>query len=160
MNWWAYVIAFPIAAIASPPVGGGEPVTHAHDDVVDVVVSAAPITVTINPEARVSVARGEIAPSPAICGQAMDWVVRIVNDGFVTAPLLATLVGSVPAGVTLDFSEEPLKGVPEERRVLRMTLTRPGLLDITISFRAKNGNPDLGGRDRVHFLVSCQEVNS
>jgi hypothetical protein len=29
--------------------------------------------------------------------------------------------------------------------------------DVTVAFRAKNDISDLGGRDRVHFLVRCQE---
>jgi hypothetical protein len=28
--------------------------------------------------------------------------------------------------------------------------------DLTIAFKAHNEVPDLGGRDRVHFLMRCQ----
>ena len=65
-------------------------------------------------------------------------------------------MGNTPAGVTLDFHPEPLKGVPEELRNLRITLTKPGLTDLTVAFRVHNEVPDLGGRDRVHFLFRCR----
>lgn len=85
----------------------------------------------------------------------MDLPVRIVNQGFVTARLEAQLVGDAPAGVCLYFQPEPLKGVPEELRHLHVVLTQPGPTDVTISFNANKVIPDLGGRDRVHFLISC-----
>ncbi|MGH8236160.1 MAG: hypothetical protein ACREXP_03955 [Steroidobacteraceae bacterium] len=74
--------------------------------------SDAPIQITINPEARVSVARGGALPPAVACWDAMELAVRIVNHGFVTASLQASLVGSVPNGVALEFSAEPLKGTP------------------------------------------------
>jgi hypothetical protein len=114
-----------------------------------------PINITINPEARVSVVLAGVLPPPAPCGTATDLPVKIVNQGFVTAPLEAELVGDAPADVTLDFHPDPLKGVPDELRTLHITLTKPGPTDLTIAFRAHNEIPDLGGRDRVHFLIHC-----
>jgi hypothetical protein len=120
--------------------------------------SDAPIKITINPEARVSVALAGELPPPARCGIATDLPVKIVNQGFVTAQLEAELVGNAPAGVTLDFHPAPLKGLPEELRALRIVLSQPGPMDLTIAFKAHNEIPDLGGRDRVHFLMSCVPV--
>ena len=117
-----------------------------------------PIKITINPEARVSVVLAGALPSPAPCGKAADWPVKIVNQGFVTSQLEAEIVGDVPPGVTFDFHPAPLKGVPEELRVLHLTLTKPGVIDVTLAFRAQNEIPDLGGRDRVHFLLRCLQV--
>jgi len=117
-----------------------------------------PIKITINPEARVSVVLAGASPSPAPCGKAVDWPVKIVNQGFVTSQLEAEIVGDVPPGVTLDFHPAPLKGVPEEVRVLHLTLAKPGVIDLTHAFRAHNEIPDLGGRDRVHFLLRCLPV--
>jgi len=115
----------------------------------------APITVTINPEARFSVSwTGGPLPA-AVCGQPIQLPVRIVNQGFVTAVVEAILVDSIPEGTNIDFSVEPLTGVREERRVLNLTLHHPGREDLTIAFRAKNDIPNLGGRDRVHFLARC-----
>jgi hypothetical protein len=114
-----------------------------------------PIKITINPEARVSAALAGALPPSTICGRPVEFRVWIVNQGFVTSRLEARLVGEVPAGTVLDFHPEPLKGVPEEQRTLRLTLTAPGPTDITISFRSQNNAPDLGGRDKVHFLMKC-----
>lgn len=116
----------------------------------------APIEITINPEVRVSVSRGAELPPPVFCGESLEIPVRIVNRGFLTAPLEATLVDSVPEGASVLFSPEPLMGIGEERRTLRITLTEPGLVDITVAFRAKRDISDLGGRDRVHLLVECR----
>jgi cell division septation protein DedD len=117
-----------------------------------------PIKITINPEARVSVALAGALPPPAPCGVATDLPVKIVNQGFVTAQLEAELVDNAPAGVTLDFHPAPLKGLPEELRALRIVLAQPGPVDLTIAFKAHDEIADLGGRDRVHFLMSCVPV--
>jgi hypothetical protein len=115
----------------------------------------APIQITINPEARVSVALAGSLPHPVPCGTPADFAVKIMNQGFVTSRLEAELVGVTPAGVNLDFHPEPLKGVREELRHLRITLTRPDPTDLTIAFRAHNEVPDVGGRDRIHFVMHC-----
>jgi hypothetical protein len=117
-----------------------------------------PITITINPEARVSVVLTGPIPAPVPCGSATDFSIRILNHGFVTSRLEAAFVGDVPEGVHLDFKPAPLKGVQEEVRHLRILLTKPGPTDLTIAFRAHNEIPDLGGRDRVHFLMRCLQV--
>ena len=117
-----------------------------------------PIKITINPEARVRVALAGELPPPTPCGIATDLPVKIVNQGFVTAQLEAELVDNAPAGVTLDFHPAPLKGLPQELRALRIVMAQPGPVDLTIAFRAHNETADLGGRDRVHFLMSCVPV--
>ena len=115
----------------------------------------SPIVVTINPEARVSVALAGPLPR-AHPGSAVDLAVKVVNLGFVTATLEAELVGEAVPGATLEFHPEPLKGLPVETRVLHLTLKNPGTVDLTIAFRTHNEIPDLGGRDRIHFLVRCR----
>jgi len=130
---------------------------HDHQKMhVDRVSSDDPsIKVTINPEARVSVMLAGALPPPARCGVTTDLTVKIVNQGFVTARLKAELVGDRPAGVILDFHPEPLRGIPEEFLKLHITLMKPGPTDLTIAFRAENEIPELGGRDRIHFLIRC-----
>jgi hypothetical protein len=118
----------------------------------------APIQITINPEARVSVALAGSLPRPVPCGTAADFSVKILNQGFITSRLEAEFVGDTPAGVNLDFHPEPLKGVREELRHLRITLTRSGPTDLTIAFKAHNEVPDLGGRDRIHFVIHCVQT--
>lgn len=118
-----------------------------------------PIKITINPEARVSVIRAGSLPAPVPCGTPAELLLKIVNQGFVTSRLEAKLVGDVPPDVTLDFRPEPLQGVPEELRKLHITLTTSGPTDLTISFKLRNDIADLGGRDRIHFLMSCRETD-
>jgi hypothetical protein len=118
----------------------------------------APIKITINPEARVSVVLAGMLPRPVPCGTAAEFSLKIVNQGFVTSRLEAEFVGDVPAGVSLDFRPAPLKGVGEEFRNLRITLTNPDPTDLTIAFKAHNELPDLGGRDRVHFVMRCVQA--
>jgi hypothetical protein len=118
--------------------------------------SEAPIEITINPEARISAVLVAGLRPPVACGTAADLPVKVVNNAFVTARLEARWVGDVPPGVTLDFQPEPLTGAPEETRTLRLTLTKAGMTDLTIAFKAHNQIPDLGGRDRVHVLMRCQ----
>ena len=118
----------------------------------------APIQITINPEARVSVALAGALPQPVPCGTAVDFSVKILNQGFITSRLEAELVRNTPVDVNLDFHPEPLKGVREELRHLRITLTRPDPTDLTIAFRAHNEAPDLGGRDRIHFVMHCAQT--
>ena len=132
-------------------IAGGE---HMHD-----VVSQndPPIKITINPETRVSVMLAGSLPPPVACGAPADLTVKILNQGFVTSRLEAEFVEDAPAGAVLEFYPEPLKGVAQETRNLRITLIRPGLTDITLAFRSHNNVPDLGGRDRIHFLMSCTQ---
>jgi hypothetical protein len=120
--------------------------------------NGAPIMITINPEARVSVALAGALPQPVSCGKAADLAVGIVNHSFATFRLEAQFVDDVPAGVSLDFRPAPLKGVREEFRNLRIILTNPDLTDLTIAFKAHNELPDLGGRDRVHFVMRCVQA--
>ena len=133
--------AIPLVALASAAFASAEP----------------PILLTINPEARVGVVMAGALPPAAACGSALELQVKVVNQGFVTASLEAVLVGNSPAAVTLSLDAKPLKGVPEELRVLRVTLMHPGQTDLTVAFRAHNDTGDLGGRDRVHFLVECRQ---
>jgi hypothetical protein len=141
----AAALALPALALAA-----GE-----HEHGVTPSSNDAPIHIAINPEARVSVVLAGVLPPPAPCGMAANLSVKIVNQGFVTARLEADLVGT-PTAVTLDLDPRPLTGAPEELRTLRITLSHPGFMDLTIAFKAHNGTPDLGGRDRVHFLMSCR----
>jgi hypothetical protein len=115
----------------------------------------APITVTINPEARASVVLVGNLPPPVPCSTAANLRVKIVNRGFVTSRLKVELAGEVRDNINIDFDPSPLKGLPEEGRNLRITLAKPDLTDVTITFKLQNETPDLDGRDRIHFLMRC-----
>lgn len=115
----------------------------------------APIAITINPEARVSVVWvGGVLPSVP-CGSPANLRVRIANRGFVTSRLKVESVGEVRDNIKVDFEPSPLQGIPEEVRNLRITLTKPDPTDVTLAFKLLNETPDLGGRDRIHFLMHC-----
>ena len=138
-------------ALVLPPlaIAGGE---HVHDATSP---NAPPIIITINPEARVSAALAAALPPAVPCGKPAELSVKIVNQGFVTSRLEARFVGDVAAGATLDFYPEPLTGAREELRTLYIILTAPGPTDLTIAFRSHDNAPDLGGRDRIHFIMRC-----
>ncbi len=130
--------------------------SHDHNGMPETTASSHPqITISINPEARVSATVIGGPPSSVSCGTPIDLPVSIVNQGFVTAVLEATLVDSIPSGASIKFSAAPLKGVHKEQRLLRVILQKPGASDITISFRPKHEAPDLGGRDRIHLILRC-----
>jgi hypothetical protein len=112
-----------------------------------------PIMVTINPEGRVSVMIVGALPPPSAYGSPVELGVAIINQGFSTGKLEARLVGSPAAAATLDFRPDALKGVPLEKRVMRVTLTGGAPTDVTIAFSLRNESPDLGGRDKIHMLL-------
>jgi hypothetical protein len=119
----------------------------------------APIEITISPEARVSaVALPSALPPRPACGTRFALPVKILNQAFVTSHLEARLVGNVPPGVSLDFRPAALTGAAEEIRQLTLVLHDPSPVDITLAFRERNGIPDLGGRDRIHFLLRCRAL--
>ncbi|HWU55474.1 MAG TPA: hypothetical protein VN175_08225, partial [Rhizomicrobium sp.] len=81
--------------------------------------------------------------------------VKIINQAFVTSVLEARLVGNVPPGVTLDFRPAPLTGAAEEMRQLTLVLRDASPVDVTLAFKERKGVADLGGRDRIHFILRC-----
>jgi hypothetical protein len=81
--------------------------------------------------------------------------VQILNEGFVTAPLEAEVIGNRAPWVTVELTVEPLKGVAQELRKLRVTVFQPRVADVTVVFRLRNEIPDFGGKDRIHFLLTC-----
>ena len=56
----------------------------------------------------------------------------------------------------LALNPDPLKGLPAEERILRIACNYPVTVDLTIAVRVRNEIPDLGGCDRIHFLVRCK----
>lgn len=117
--------------------------------------NTAPITITINPESRVSATVSRPFPSVQ-CGSLTNIPIGIINQSFSTLRLEASLVGDSPSSeVAIDFHPEPLKGTPKESLSLGIMLSRPGPVDITISFGARRVAHDLGGRDRIHFMMRC-----
>ena len=140
------------AAIAQSPDGAELYAPPAGD--------ATTLQITINPESRVSVARIGELPVPTRCGTPLAILVSIVNRGFFTESLDATWAGSPVEGGTISWAPLPMSGAPRETRVLRVSWSQPGPVDVTIAFKARGDRPDLGGRDRVHLLLSCRDTSS
>jgi hypothetical protein len=116
---------------------------------------AAPpaLVVTINPEARVTVKRGDMLP-PGMCGEPVRLQVLVRNAGFVTARLKVRLIDS-PAGVLVTDNAGPLRGTAEELRELQIVRSGGDPIDVTIAFSLGDEAGDLAGRDRVHMLLRC-----
>lgn len=114
------------------------------------------IVVTVNPEARVSVVGHGLTYRSLPCHKPIDLPVKIINLGFVTAPLVVRLVEGAPSvrGVTL--LGDSLTGAREENRLLRLSLDDVGFIDLTVAFSAQHDIEDLDGRSRVHLLLECQ----
>lgn len=109
------------------------------------------VEVTVNPEARVSVARTRIE-IPPIIEETLTLSVGITNEGMVTATLEASLVGDTPAGAALDFAHE-LSGEARDATTVHVRIPGACVADITVAFRLSKEAPELGGRDRVSLLA-------
>lgn len=139
-------VAWTLAAFADEPKEE-QPTPHPH---------RAPIEITINPEARVSVALADALPTTIPCGTPELINVLVMNHGFATSSLHASLLEPTPSGVILTMPAVKLTGQREQSFVLALSMTKAGLSDVTISFAMKNEPTDLGGRDRVHFVMRCR----
>lgn len=115
------------------------------------VETDAPIAVTINPEARVSVARTS-APLTELTPD--DWHtidVTVVNDGFVTGPL--TIEAEPPNGIYLDLPVHELTGERRQDAAFRVRFNAAAVLDVTLTFRALTALGGLANHSTVHLLL-------
>ncbi|MFO1249512.1 MAG: hypothetical protein U1E93_15170, partial [Alphaproteobacteria bacterium] len=64
---------------------------HAHHHMMS-APPAAPIVISVNPEARVSVVLSGPLPAPGPCSRPVDVPVQVQNDSFITSRLEARLV--------------------------------------------------------------------
>lgn len=111
------------------------------------------ITVTINPEVRVSAAISRASLPELSEGDRLMVPITIVNQAFATLELEAVLLEPRSSDVRLEFPVERLTGRAREQRVMTLTVGGSGPVDVTVGFRLVSEKPDLGGRDRIHFLV-------
>jgi len=119
------------------------------------LATRAPLQVTINPEARVSVVHTTSPPPHLSCGRAAPWLVRLVNQGRVTSALKATVLGDEAGLVHVRQAIDRLAGASVEYRVLTMTVTTTKPLDVTIAFDVGRGTDDLALRSQLSLLVRC-----
>jgi hypothetical protein len=122
------------------------------------------LTVTINPESRVKVARGE-APAELRQGMSVPVLVKVVNDAGVTATLRPSSPQSDPAAkdwlvdlamVTNKPLAAALSGQPVEYAVLIVSCREAGRREATIGFDVGQGTQDLGFRGEVAVLFSVR----
>ena len=118
----------------------------------------AQIVVSINPEARVSAVLAAPLPAPSACGSATELKIKVINQGFITAPLRASIVGDGASRVSLHMESAKLSGNAEDHRTLHLIPLGSDPVDVTIAFSIDKNIGDLGGRDRVHFVVRCQDL--
>ncbi|MFF0265435.1 hypothetical protein [Kribbella sp. NPDC004536] len=116
------------------------------------VETDAPIAVTINPEARVNVARSGAPVGTLTPGAWHTISVTVVNDGFVTGPLA---VEAEPVrGLELDLTVADLTGAPRQDAGFRVRLDEPTVVDVTLTFRALGALGGLANHSTVNLLLS------
>jgi hypothetical protein len=117
------------------------------------------LVITINPEARVSVMMAG-SRAFAAADARLELPVTIVNEGKVTMPLAPMLVGMPSASVR--GLESRLSGASLEYRTVEIVFdpaSAAPVSDVTLAFTLEGAHADLGGRDRVHFLVRSDRVH-
>ncbi|WP_344240222.1 hypothetical protein [Kribbella hippodromi] len=111
----------------------------------------APITVTINPEARVNVAR-TTAPIPTLTPN--EWhpiPITLTNEGFVTGPLAIT-TDPVP-GLDLNLPTHTITGAPRQDLTIHARLHTPTTVDVSLTFKALNALGGLATHSHLHLLL-------
>ncbi|GAA1134886.1 hypothetical protein GCM10009630_36950 [Kribbella jejuensis] len=116
------------------------------------VATDAPIAVTINPEARVNVARSGAPVGTLTTGEWHTIPVTVVNDGFVTGPLVVE-AEPVP-GLELDAAANELTGEHRQDAAFRVRLDEPTMVDVTLTFRALGALGGLANHSTVNLLLS------
>ena len=115
------------------------------------VDTTAPLSVTINPEARVNVARtGSRVQSLAIG----DWHTiefPIVNTGYVTGQLV--IEADPVADMELDLPAHDLTGEPRQEGALRVRFDVPTIVDVTLTFRALSALGGLATHSSLHLIL-------
>lgn len=114
------------------------------------VESDAPLAVTINPEARVSVVRTRSPIGDPKPGEWHTIPVAVINEGFVTGPL--AIEADPVSGIQLDLPAHELTGENHQRTAFRVLLDTSAV-DVTLTFRAVAALGGLANHSTVHFLV-------
>ena len=122
------------------------------------LASRALIQISINPETRVKAHRTKVLLPETHCDMPSPWLVRIVNEGYVTASVNINLQG-VPTGnpIVASLLGPKLTGAMVEYRIMQLAMQKPGLTDITLVFDVGPGTEDLGVRAELPILLRCLE---
>jgi hypothetical protein len=120
------------------------------------------LTVSINPESRVKVARGD-GRAELRQGHAVPVLIKVVNDAGVTAVLRPTSPQADPSAkdAFLELkmhTDKPLaatlSGRPLQYAILLLTAHEAGRREATIGFDVGQGTQDLGFRGEVPVLFT------
>ena len=138
--------------------------------------------VSINPESRVKVAMGPAKPTLDELGWT-NFLVKVINEAGVTAPLVCTSQQAAPmvrgsssspkpklditpadaarrwldiAMVTSQPMTKTLSGLPVEYRILQLYSRDAGQREATLSMHVGQGTQDLGFRSEVPILFTCR----
>lgn len=138
--------------------------------------------VSINPESRVKVAMGPAAPMLDELGWT-NFLVKVINEAGVTAPLVCTSQQAAPMVRGSSSSPKPklditpadaarrwldigmvtsqpmtktLSGLPVEYRILQLYSRDAGQREATLSMHVGQGTQDLGFRSEVPILFTCR----
>jgi hypothetical protein len=116
------------------------------------------LVVSINPESRVKAARGPAA-AELRRGEASVFVVKVLNDAGVTAPVAVSGPGIGEGGwLEARFAgRSRLGGKPVEYLLLRLTPREAGKREATFRFDVGQGTQDLGFRAEVPVLFTVRE---
>ncbi|HEY3556990.1 MAG TPA: hypothetical protein VGL05_05995 [Kribbella sp.] len=117
----------------------------------DPVETTAPISVTINPEARVNVARTGSRVESLTAGDWHTIEFPIVNTGYVTGRL--EIEGDPVPGVELDLPVHELTGAPRQEGAIRLRFDAPTVVDLTLSFRALGSLGGLALHSSLHLIL-------
>jgi hypothetical protein len=125
--------------------------------------------VNINPEMRVKVNPGN-APARLVAGEWHYFLARIENESGTTAPLqisvqspahvpqpVAWLEAELVARTNLPVT---LSGAPLEYRVVKLRSRESGRREARISLHVGQGTQDLGFRNEVDILFTCEAKSS
>ncbi|TDE09707.1 hypothetical protein [Jiangella asiatica] len=115
--------------------------------------TTAPIAVSINPEARVTVARTGTALGDLIPGQWHTIGVAVRNDGFVAGPLA---IEAPPVnGVDLDLPVHELTGHHRQDTAFGVRLHTATTVEVNLTFRALAALGGLANHSTLHLLLRC-----
>lgn len=114
------------------------------------VESDAPIAVTINPEARVSVVRTAARLGNPKPGEWHTIPIAVINQGYVTGSL--SIEADPVRGIELDLPTNDLTGEHHQYGALRVRL-HTSAVDLTLTFRAATALGGLANHSTIHFLL-------
>lgn len=145
------------AQAATPPdaeTSPDSPETPASCHTVPADIGAvAALALSVNPEARIYATVEQHALHACTVGTTLPLPVAVLNTGYVTAPIQPILLAPADGSVELTWDAMPLSGEDREDRILGVIAHVEGFIDITVGFSFPCEPPDLGGRDRLAFLV-------